>query len=164
MRIGKLEACGERSESIRSQWPAPAGFKRGSEVRRFLFWILNSIFCILASASFAQDTIKESLSELNRMLPAKKSVIMPWGRDPFIPLLGDRFGTPANLRLTAIIYNDKKSSAIINNKILYVGDSVEGQKVIDITKQYVILRGMGGSYKLEIDSIMGRSYDFKKLH
>lgn len=127
------------------------------------FLFLISYFCFI-SASFAQDTIKESLSELNRMLPAKKSVIIPWGRDPFIPLLGDRFGTPANLRLTAIIYNDKKPSAIINNKILYVGDSVEGQKVIDITKQYVILRGMGGSYKLEIDSIMGRSYDFKKIH
>jgi hypothetical protein len=130
-----------------------------SEVGRFLFWILNSVLCILVSASFAQDTLKESLSDLNRILPAKKVVNDEWGRDPFAPIVGERF---VSMKLTAIIYNDKKPAAIVNNKIIYVGDSVDGQKVVDITKQYVILRGMSGSYKLEIGNTSGEMYDIKK--
>ncbi len=133
-----------------------------SEVRIFLFFILNSVFCVLLSASFAQDTLKESLSDLNRILPSKKVVNSSWGRDPFVPLTGDGLGKPANLKLTAIIYNAKKPSAIVNNKILYIGDNMDGQKVIDITKQYVILRGIGGVYKLEMGSTEGQSYDIKK--
>ena len=118
---------------------------------------------MLSSSIFAQDTVKESLSDLNRILPAKKIVKVPGGRAPFVPLKGDGFGRPANLKLTAIIYNDKKPSAIVNNKIVYIGDSVDGQKVIDITKQYVILRGISGAYKLEIGSTEGQSYDIKKI-
>lgn len=133
-----------------------------SEVRIFLFFILNSVFCVLLSASFAQDTLKESLSDLNRILPSKKVVNSSWGRDPFVPLTGDGLGKPANLKLTAIIYNAKKPSAIVNNKILYIGDNMDGQKVIDITKQYVILRGIGGVYKLEMGSTEEQSYDIKK--
>ena len=119
---------------------------------------LISYFCFI-SASFAQDIIKESLSDLNRILPAKKVINGEWGRDPFVPIIGERF---MSMKLTAIIYNDKKPAAIVNNKIIYVGDSVDGQKVVDITKQYVILRGMDGSYKLEIDSSPGQTYDIKK--
>ena len=109
--------------------------------------------------SFAQDTLKESLSDLNRILPAKKVVNDEWGRDPFVPIVGERF---VSMKLTAIIYNDKKPAAIVNNKIIYVGDSVDGQKVVDITKQYVILRGMSGSYKLEVGSSPGQTYEIKK--
>ena len=126
-------------------------------------FLLLTAYCLLSSPVLAQDTVKESLSDLNRILPAKKIVNVPWGRDPFVPLKGDGFGRPANLKLTAIIYNDKKPSAIVNNKIVYIGDSVDGQKVIDITKQYVILRGISGAYKLEIGSTEGQSYDIKKI-
>ena len=138
---------------------------QGLGVRIFLFCILNSVFCILISVSVAHDSIKESLSDLNRILPAKKAVHASWGRDPFVsfvPLTRDGLVKPVNLKLTAIIYNDKKPSAIVNNKIIYIGDSVDEQKVIDITKQYVILRGSSGSYKLEIGNTGGRTYDIKK--
>ena len=125
--------------------------------------LLFTAYCSLLTAHcFAQDTLKESLSDLNRILPSKKVANASWGRDPFVPLTGDGLGKPADLKLTAIIYNAKKPSAIVNNKIIYIGDSVDGQKVIDITKQYVILRGIGGSYKLEIGNKAGESYDIKK--
>ena len=124
--------------------------------------LLFTVCCLLSSSIFAQGNVKESLSELNRILPSKKKAAVPWGRDPFVALTGDGFGRPANLKLTAIIYNNKKPSAIVNNKIIYIGDSVDGQKVIDITKQYVILRGISGAYKLEIGSTEGHSYDIKK--
>ena len=121
--------------------------------------LLITVHCLLLTASFAQDTLKESLSDLNRILPAKKVVNDEWGRDPFVPIVGERF---VSMKLTAIIYNDKKPAAIVNNKIIYVGDSVDGQKVVDITKQYVILRGMSGSYKLEVGSSPGQTYEIKK--
>lgn len=124
---------------------------------------LFTVYCLMFTAHcFAQDTLKESLSDLNRILPSKKIVNLSWGRDPFVPLTGDGLGKPGNLKLTAIIYNANKPSAIVNNKIIFVGDSVDGQKVIDITKQYVILRGISGSYKLEIGNTAGESYDIKK--
>lgn len=110
----------------------------------------------------AHDNVKESLSELNRILPSKKAAVVPWGRDPFVALTGKRAGGTVDLKLTAIIYNNRKPSAIVNNKIIYIGDSIDGQKVIDITKQYVILRGIGGTYKLGMDSAKGQSYDIKK--
>lgn len=125
-------------------------------ISHFLFLI--SYFCFI-SASFAQDTLKESLSDLNRILPAKKVINSEWGRDPFVPIVGERF---MSMKLTAIIYNDKKPAAIVNNKIIYVGDSVDGQKVVDITKQYVILRGIDGSYKLEIDNSQRQTYEIKE--
>ncbi|MBI3753900.1 MAG: hypothetical protein HY266_07675 [Deltaproteobacteria bacterium] len=121
------------------------------------------IFCLLFTAHcFAQDVIKESLSDLNRILPAKKIMNESWGRDPFAPLTGDRLMQPAHLELTAIIYNDKKPSAVVNHKIVFIGDAVDGQKVIDITKHYVILRGISGTYKLEIGSKAGKGYEIKK--
>ncbi|HAG49908.1 MAG: hypothetical protein A2X87_03760 [Deltaproteobacteria bacterium GWC2_42_51] len=133
-----------------------------SKIVNLKFLLLLTAYCLLLTGSaFAQETIKESLSELNRILPLKKVVKEPWGRDPFVPLVAG-VAMEADLKLTAIIYSEKKPSVIINNKILYIGDSVEGQKIIDITKQYVILRGISGSYKLEIGNIVGQSYGFKK--
>ncbi|MEK6600119.1 MAG: hypothetical protein AABY52_07265 [Deltaproteobacteria bacterium] len=129
-------------------------------MRLVLFLLVTGHWSLVTAV--AQDTVKESLSDLNRILPAKKIVNVPWGRDPFVALTGDGFVKPANLKLTAIIYNNKKPSAIVNNKIIYIGDSVDGQKVIDITKQYVILRGVSGAYKLEIGGTEGQSYDIKK--
>ncbi|MBI3755469.1 MAG: hypothetical protein HY265_04835 [Deltaproteobacteria bacterium] len=127
------------------------------------FFLFTAHCSLLTAHCFAQDTLKESLSDLNRIIPSKKVVNTSWGRDPFVPLTGDGLGKPGNLKLTAIIYNAKKPSAIVNNKIIYIGDNVDGQKVIDITKQYVILRGISGSYKLEIGNPAGQSYDIKKI-
>lgn len=128
-----------------------------------IFCLLITVHCSLFTVRcFGNDTLKESLSDLNLIIPSKKIANAPWGRDPFAPLTGDEVGKPANLKLTAIIYNAKKPSAIVNNKIIYVGDNVDGQKVIDITKQYVILRGSGGAYKLEFGNTAEQVYDIKK--
>ncbi|MBI5047648.1 MAG: hypothetical protein HZB54_01670 [Deltaproteobacteria bacterium] len=146
---------------MKLQWSVVSG--QWSVSRRMALCLLFTVYCLLFTANlFAQDALKESLSDLSRILPAKKPVHASWGRDPFVPLPGNGFMVPANLRLTAIIYNDKKPSAIVNNKIIYIGDSVDGQKVIDITKQYVILRGISGNYKLEMGNTDGRVYDVKK--
>ena len=151
---------------MKLQWSVVSGqWLKYSKIIKWVFlvsFLLATDHLSLVTA-VAQDNVKESLSELNRILPSKKAAAVPWGRDPFVALTGDGFGRPANLKLTAIIYNNKKPSAIVNNKIIYVGDSVDGQKVIDITKQYVILRGISGAYKLEIGSTEGQSYDIKKI-
>lgn len=126
--------------------------------------ILLFTACCLLSAVYchAEESFKESLSDLNRIIPSKKIADLSWGRDPFVPLTGYGLAITSELKLTAILYNKKNPSAIINNKIIYVGDSVDGQKVIDITKQYVILRGISGVYKLKIGNAAGQSYDIKK--
>jgi hypothetical protein len=128
-------------------------------VATVIFLLTCHVFLVTA---VAHDNVKESLSELNRILPSKKAAVVPWGRDPFVVLTVKKAEDTVALKLTAIIYNNRKPSAIVNNKIIYIGDSIEGQKVIDITKQYVILRGMGSTYKLGMEGAKGQSYDIKK--
>ena len=151
-----MKTVGSKEYAVGSRKKTLGRFK----YRFYLYCLLLTAYCLLPTlTSFAQDTLKESLSDLNRIFPAKKVVNDEWGRDPFVPIVGERF---VSMKLTAIIYNDKKPAAIVNNKIIYVGDSVDGQKVVDITKQYVILRGMSGSYKLEVGSSPGQTYEIKK--
>ncbi|MBI5561500.1 MAG: hypothetical protein HY894_01410 [Deltaproteobacteria bacterium] len=93
----------------------------------------------------------ESLSYAGQVPQPGKEPIA-WGRDPFAQP-GKRAimeaGAPA-LSLTAIFYNPERPSAIINERIVYKGMVIKGQKVIDIGKTHVILQGEGGAARLDI--------------
>lgn len=55
----------------------------------------------------------------------------------------------AGLSLTGIIWDKKKPIAVINGKMLGVGDIIKGAKVKKIQKESVMLRKHGTNYTLE---------------
>jgi len=122
-----------------------------------------SLLLVTASTAFAQKGIEESLSEVKRLIPSKEVVPTPWGRDPFIPVTGVKEGIKRrDLRLSAIIYSEKRPSAIIDNKIVYIGDIIDGQKIVDIKQEYVILQTGNRPYRLELESSPSRHIPVKE--
>lgn len=74
---------------------------------------------------------------------------LAWGQDPFYrPKIGPTQKAPARHPtwvLNGILYDEVKPSAIINKKIVSVGDSVEAAKILEITKSKVVLQVDGGN-------------------
>ncbi|MFQ5900375.1 MAG: hypothetical protein ACE5IH_02335 [Thermodesulfobacteriota bacterium] len=129
--------------------------------KRAIICCLLSCFLFLSVSPRAMaEGIKESLSDLNRVITPARESNLPWGKNPFLPPSEDRIRMGAKstnlkgLRLSAIIYNKKNPSAIINQRIVYVGDTIEDQKVVDIKESYVILQSNDKSYRLELKSII----------
>lgn len=85
-------------------------------------------------------------------VPEPESPRLRWGRDIFAPLVKDVSDAP-DVRLKAIFYNAERPSAIVNDKIVYKGSDLDGQKVIDIGKTHVILLGESGTIRLEIAGV-----------
>jgi hypothetical protein len=99
-----------------------------------------------AGAGAADESLTIALD-----LPATRPSPVPWGRDPFVPLLAE-FTAP-DMALKAIFYHSSRPSAIINADIVYEGSTVNGQKVIDIGRTHVILQGVSGRIRLELASL-----------
>ena len=82
---------------------------------------------------------------------------MNWGRDPFMfgtaKIYSDEDGA---LALNGIAWDEKAPSAIINNKVVKVGDEVAGNKVADIRKDKVIVTKDGSSYELNLRQKVGQ--------
>jgi hypothetical protein len=87
------------------------------------------------------------------MPPDRGERALNWSKDPFVPAVRDPGGLAGGLRLTAVFYNAKNPSAIVNDRIVYRGSHVVGQKVIDIGVTHVILQGDRGRLRLELSEI-----------
>jgi len=67
----------------------------------------------------------------------------PWGKDPFYHHV--KKDLPADvketreLRLLGILYRQVNSQALINKRVVTVGDKLEGFEVVEITRNSVIL-------------------------
>jgi len=85
-------------------------------------------------------------------VPGPSAPALRWGRDIFAPLVKDA-ATGPDVRLTAIFYNKERPSAIVNDRIVYKGSYLDGQKVVDIGKTHVILLGESGTTRLEIAGV-----------
>lgn len=77
-----------------------------------------------------------------------------WGKDPFVPAMAAAVGRQsADFKLTAVFYDSRNPSAIVNDRIVYRGSHIAGQKVIDIGVTHVILQGDRGRLRLELSDI-----------
>lgn len=77
-----------------------------------------------------------------------------WGKDPFVPVVKSAVKQSSNdLKLTAVFYNSKNPSAIINDRIVYRGSAVGGQKIVDIGMTHVILQAENGPLRLDLAEI-----------
>jgi hypothetical protein len=64
-----------------------------------------------------------------------------WGRDPFTPQeLFSNIVKAVNLSLQGVLWDPEKPKAIVNEKTLYVGDTLYGYTVVEIKPRSVILK------------------------
>lgn len=94
----------------------------------------------------------DALSYRLQMPPDRGTRALSWGKDPFVPAIREA-GEAIDLKLTAVFYNARNPSAIVNDRIVYRGSLVRGQKVIDIGSTHVILHGDRGRLRLELSEI-----------
>ena len=110
----------------------------------------------ISGGSATAEIAQQSLSYMGKVPPSKPTA-RGWGKDPFVPLVvqqaevkDKKQGTGQVLRLTAVFFSDVRPSAIVNDKIVYVGGIVDGQKIVDIGRTHVILHGVSGRVRLDI--------------
>ncbi|CAG1066280.1 hypothetical protein BAC1_01888 [uncultured bacterium] len=117
-----------------------------------LVFLLYLVLAFLA-LPMAADAGVDPLSYRLRMPPYRGERALDWKKDPFVPAVQETGGKGEGLRLTAVFYNAKNPSAIVNDRIVYRGSLVRGQKVIDIGVTHVILHGDRGRLRLELSEI-----------
>lgn len=72
---------------------------------------------------------------------------LEWGRCPFCgKIYSGQEGGPIDLKLTGIVWDEKKPQALINNLIVKEGDSIGHFRVIKIFKDKVQLSSDTGAY------------------
>ena len=69
-------------------------------------------------------------------------IVYPEGNDIFV---GD-------LTLMGVLYNQKKSFALVNNNFIKVGDTLSGYKVSEILKDRIVLKNETGLYVLRFQT------------
>lgn len=86
-----------------------------------------------------------------------KQTIKIWSKDPFVPpfipkteLQQTKAEHLPDLELTSILYNDTRSAAIINGRLVHGGDLVQGNKILDIQRTHVILGDNYKRFRLEL--------------
>lgn len=109
-----------------------------------------SIFVIVTLAlPLAARAGTDALSYRLQLPPDRGSRALSWGKDPFVPAIKGA-GDSIDLKLTAVFYSAQNPSAIVNDRIVYKGSLIRGQKVIDIGSTHVILHGDRGRLRLEL--------------
>ncbi len=95
------------------------------------------------SQAVTDQTAQSQVQTANR--PVKRITFEGWGRDPFTRVRYDFDQTKLvdNLKLSGISLRGSNSFALINSKIVKVGDEIEGMKVVAIKEDRVILRYKG---------------------
>ena len=101
-------------------------------------------------ASNSSITFDETIPVI-RAAPRKRTEFVNWGRNPFTFLQKEeKTDDISNLTLTAIMWNNEKPSAFINESIVSVGDKITGKTVKQIEQNKVILTDGTKDYVLEL--------------
>jgi len=81
----------------------------------------------------------------------------PWGRDPFrpvtvasVPKSSRRQVVHNDWQLSGILYNSQSAVAIINNKPVKIGDTINDARVVQIDKKEVVLEHKGKRIRLTV--------------
>ncbi len=129
------------------------GNQRKKGARGLLLTIFLILLLIPDHQGFAQ-----SLSGLDTRWLEERDRSSKWGRDPFhIPQekvdvpKGKEEDLGPKLSLSAIIYRDGSGIAIINNRIMRVGDVIEKMELTGIMEDRVTLRGPGGEEEVRVN-------------
>ena len=119
--------------------------------------LLPFIGCCLMLMVTASPSRGQPLSEIDIQWLERQEKALQWGRDPFV-LPGQSTGTVSEAEgeyhLSAIIYRSGRGVAIINNKILRKGDTIEGRQISEILEDRVILQGPSGEKELRVNKFV----------
>ena len=92
---------------------------------------------------------------ITRVVPKKRTEFVGWGKNPFAKPQeeekeGKKVGSVSDLKLGAIMWDDKTPSAFINGKIVSVGDKIDDKTVKQIEEDRVILTDGTNDYVLRL--------------
>lgn len=122
--------------------------------RKKLEFIITGILIIiflLFLVSTVKKRSKKSSEEISQEKPVEKIVAQPnvssgietvklnWGRDPFV-LNPQKPIKKGEFLLTAVIWDELKPHAIINNEVVVAGQEIDEYRVIKINKDNVVLQ------------------------
>lgn len=110
---------------------------------KFLFFsVFSLLFCVLCGFLFAEEFLYDAHGK----------------KDPFSPPIistGEKTGAEVltGVKLEGIIWDEKKPIAIINDKVVGIGDTISGAKIIEIKKDEVIfdINGQTVSVKIKME-------------
>ena len=135
--------------------------KRNNKLVILIALVTTAIIVWMPKGKKGNDTSLPALSTsfnqalpMIHMLPRKRTEFVGWSKDPFakppIEKVVKKTGNVSNLKLTAIIWDNKKASVFINNSILSVGDKITDKTVKQIEQNKVILTDGTKDYVLEL--------------
>ncbi|NQT35594.1 hypothetical protein HQ587_10425 [bacterium] len=95
-------------------------------------------------------TQKRTVTEQTKFIPKDPIPLKGWGRDPFVQARPDldEENILGKLRLSAISVQGDSRMALINSKLIRVGDVINGLKVNSIETERVILTSGNRTYQL----------------
>ncbi len=130
-------------------------------VRMKIIFVISFFLLLTPYASRLTPNLRaQPLSEINIQWLERQEKALQWGRDPFaLPSQspGAGIATDGEFHLSAIIYRAGRGVAIINNKILRKGDTIEGRRIAEILEDRVVLQGAAGEKELRVNKfILGR--------
>lgn len=127
--------------------------------------LVGSLCSLLLTTPVFSAQSAPSLIDMNRAFLEEKQNTTEWGRDPFIlPARPNEQGTwnsvetdaGKSFSLSAIIYRDGEGAAIINHRILRLGDRIDGMMVQEILSDRVILREGSRMLELKVDQFLAK--------
>ncbi|MBI4335518.1 MAG: hypothetical protein HY589_02575 [Candidatus Omnitrophica bacterium] len=78
----------------------------------------------------------------------KRISSLSWGRDPFV--FGGAKTAEGDLVLNGIVWDEKNPSAIINGNIVNIGGEINGNIIVDIQRERVIVNKGGATYEMNL--------------
>ena len=114
----------------------------------FLIWV-RAVTVFLKGKKGVR--IGETIATVSAQAPrhSRKTVYQDWKRDPFsLERMLNAQGV--GLELVGIMYDEKTCHALINEDVVRIGDTIEGNKVIDIQKDKVILNDGQKNFELRL--------------
>ncbi len=150
---------------------------RGLFLGIFLLGIfLLGIFLLFAAPVAATDPmgpvapVEPPAAEGVKTVPVPKKESPKWGRDPFAAPGSRSARTPSDihpsppvvsaetaLSLSAIIYKEGEGAAIINDRIVRRGDSIDGMEVVEVFQDRVMLKGPSRVVELRVGRSSSKS-------
>ncbi|MBL7068367.1 MAG: hypothetical protein ISS34_00725 [Candidatus Omnitrophica bacterium] len=102
----------------------------------------------------APSSVEERIEMAKRTISvkrrARKTEYTVWGRNPFVPELTPKERL-VKLTLNGILWDEDYPSAILNKSIVKIGDVVDGNTIVDIGPDKVILNDGTGDFELRLE-------------
>ena len=113
-------------------------------------WVPKGKKPTAVSANISSAALDQTIP-LIKAVPRKRTEFVDWPRNPFAKLQTEKeISSVSDLKLGAIMWDDKNPTAFINGKFVSMGDKIDNKTVKQIDKNRVILTDGTNDYILEL--------------